>query len=190
MPGVTREGSSISKNRALTQYPVCQAEAGTGRLQGQAADWPRQFQRTLPLWRAPEQQPGPRRAPTGASGEWSRQRTKGGTSRPMERSLLFLRLPDDVTRPLLPFRTEAAHALPVQEGPLLRQRPHHAILGCDLGQWVWTVDLYGSGTGAIHTETCQGDRREAPQDTQSGFCFSFVFRCLILFLFLVFCHVR
>ena len=114
--------------------------------------------------RAPEKQPWPGRAHMGAS-RGVEQRTEGGTREPMERSLLFLRIPDDVTFPLLPFRTEAAHALPIQEGPLLCQRPHHAVSGCDLGQWVWTVDLHGSGTGAIHTETCQGDRQEAPQHT-------------------------
>lgn len=98
-------------------------------------------------------------------------------------------IPDDVTFPLLPFRTEAAHALPVQKGSLFRQRPHHAVSGCDLGQRVRTVDLYGSGTGAIHTETCQGDGKEAPRDTQSAFHTSSLFCLLIIIIFLVFCYM-
>lgn len=87
----------------------------------------------------------------------------------MKTSLLLLLIPDDVTFPLLPFRAEAAHTLPVQEGSLLCQCPHHAVSGCDLGQWVRTVDFYGSGTGAIHTETCQGDRQEAPKTHNQDF---------------------
>lgn len=71
-------------------------------------------------------------------------------------------IPDNVTLPLLPLRTEAAHTLPVQEGPLLCQGPHHTVPGCDLRQWVWTVHLHGSGAGPIHTETCS-ERGRAPQ---------------------------
>lgn len=35
---VTQEGSSIFRNWALTQCPVCWSEVGTGHLQGQAAE--------------------------------------------------------------------------------------------------------------------------------------------------------
>lgn len=87
----------------------------------------------------------------------------------MGRTRLLPPVPDDVTFPLLPFGAEAAYALPVQEGSLLCQRPHHAVSGCDLGQWVWTVDLYSSGTRTIHTETCRGDRQEAPKTHSQDF---------------------
>lgn len=91
-------------------------------------------------------------------------------------------VPDDVTCPLFPLRAEAAHALPVEEGSLLRQHPHNIVSGCDLGQRVGTIDLHSSGTGTIHTETCQGDRQEAPKDTESGFHTSFYFAvCLFSF---------
>lgn len=92
-------------------------------------------------------------------------------------------IPDNVTFPLLPLGAEAAHALPVQERSLLRQRPHHAVSGCDLGQWVRTVDLYGPGAGAIHAETCQGEAHEAPEDAPSGFDGSLSVCCSLVFLF-------
>lgn len=41
-------------------------------------------------------------------------------------------LPDNITLPLLSLRTEAAHSLPIEQGPLLAQGPHHIISGCDL----------------------------------------------------------
>ena len=78
------------------------------------------------------------------------------------------RVPDYVTLPLLPLGAEAAHPLPVQEGSLLRKRPHHTVAGSDLGQRERTVDLHGSGAGAIHAETCRGGWK-APRDTPSGF---------------------
>lgn len=78
------------------------------------------------------------------------------------------RIPDYVTLPLLPLGAEAAHPLPVQEGSLLRQRPHHTVSGSDLGQRERTVHLHRSGAGAIHAETCRGGWK-APRDTPSGF---------------------
>ena len=71
------------------------------------------------------------------------------------------RIPDDVALPELPLGAEAAHPLPVQEGSLLRQRPHHAVAGSDLGQRERTVDLHGSGAGTIHAETCRGPQGSA-----------------------------
>ena len=115
-----------------------------------------------------------RRAKLTKNREWDKQDAENVSAPPP--------IPDDVAFPELPFRTEAAHTLPVQEDPLLRQRPHHAVPGCDLGQWVRTVNLYGSGTGAIHAETCRGEGQEAPKDTQSGLHTSFSF-CLLTFLF-------
>jgi hypothetical protein len=93
-------------------------------------------------------------------------------------------IPDNVTLPLLPLRTEAAHTLPVQEGPLLCQCPHHTVPGCDLGQWVWTVHLHGSGAGPIHTETCS-ERGRAPQ-TQLKLVTLF---WSVVFFFWYFCYL-
>lgn len=92
------------------------------------------------------------------------------------------RIPDNVALPELPLGAEAAHSLPVQEGSLLRKRPHHTVAGSDLGQRERTVDLHGSSTGAIHAETCRGGRKD-PRDTPSGFHSPFSSCCWLIFLF-------